>query len=235
MTTGTCAANTACCSGACTCGSSTNPEQGQCQVPFVQTFETNPDGWRGVVHSRARGGVGEAASGAFTRWGGYSNVFPAGGYTTSLDIYLDLAATQAAGDDTRFDWSSAVSTSDCGFLRDFVFNVGFYIGTQTCTIGGDRGARFLINGSTNASRSGANPCAPSAIAVTSSGWYTFTHRFTERDGVLVGTLTVQGAGVSQSWTLSTPGDLIGSVGGNRYGWFVMQEVPLLQIANSTRA
>jgi hypothetical protein len=177
--------------------------------------------------------VGDAASGAFTRWGGYSDVFPAGGYTTTLDIYLDLADAQAAGDDTRFDWSSAVSTSGCGFLRDFVFNVGFYNGTATCPLGGS-GARFLINASNNATRSGATPCAPSAIPVTSSGWYTFTHRFTERDGALVGTLTVQGAGVSQSWELANPGDLIGNVGGNRYGWFVIQEFSNLLIDNSTR-
>jgi hypothetical protein len=176
---------------------------------------------------------GEAADGAFTRWGGYSPLFPSGGYTTSLAIYLDVDADVA--DDTRFDWSSAVSTPECGFRRDFVFNVGFYTGTQTCAIG--TGRRFVISASNNASRSGANPCnaGQEPITVATTGWYTFTQRFADSGGVLDATLTVQGAGVTQSWTLSDPSDVIGStVGGNRYGWFVIQEFPLLGIDSSAR-
>ena len=232
--TGTCAANIECCSGACTCGSSSNPEKGQCQVLFQQDFSRNADGWSGVTQ---RDGVGEVAreSGAFTRWGGYSNVFPAGGYSTTLDIYLDLAA---AANDTRFDWSSAVSTANCGFLRDFVFNVGVYSGTGTCPIGS--GSRFVISASNNATRSGANPCSAgrAPITITSSGWYTFTHQFSSRDGVLVGSLTVARTDGTRlgSWELSDSADIIGEVvGGNRYGWFVIQEFPVLRIDNSARA
>jgi hypothetical protein len=228
----TCEANTECCSGACTCtSSSSNTEFGQCQVPFAQDFSSNTDGWSGVSQHDGLGDVLD--SDAFTRWGGYSNVFPANGYTTTLDIYLDLAV---AGNDTRFDWDSAVSTVDCRFLRDFVFNVGFYTADEVdCQVGS--GNRFVISASNNATRSGADPCntGHDPITITSSGWYTFTHRFENHDGVLVGTLTVQGASVSQSWRLSDAGDLIGSVvGGNRYGWFPLEEFPLLKIDNSTR-
>ena len=41
--------------------------------------------------------------------GGYSSTFPTKGYTTSVDIYLDV--TKATGD-LRFDWSSAVNKPD---------------------------------------------------------------------------------------------------------------------------
>src|SRR5438552_3722653 len=37
------------------------------------------------------GGTAPIYYGPFTRWGGYSAVFPTGGYTTRLDIYLDVA------------------------------------------------------------------------------------------------------------------------------------------------
>lgn len=46
----------------------------------------------------------------FTRYGGYSNVFPAGGYTTSIDVYLDTADSPTSSD-IRFDWSSAINNS----------------------------------------------------------------------------------------------------------------------------
>ena len=46
----------------------------------------------------------------FTRYGGYSNSFPATGYTTSADIYIDTAAP-ADDVDLRFDWSSATSNA----------------------------------------------------------------------------------------------------------------------------
>ena len=49
-------------------------------------------------------------SGSFTRLGGYSNSFPAEGYTTSVDIYLDPAVS-TAGADLRFDWASAISNT----------------------------------------------------------------------------------------------------------------------------
>jgi hypothetical protein len=62
-------------------------------------------------------------SGPFTRFGGYSDTFPAGGYTTQLSIYLDTvwASTHA---DRRFDWDVASSNSSGGFRRDFAFNAG---------------------------------------------------------------------------------------------------------------
>src|SRR5688500_18675690 len=59
------------------------------------------------------------------------------------------------------------------------------------------------------------------------GWYTFEHRFRDNGaGVLAVDLTIKNAaGVPlMMWTLSDPSDVIGdTVGGNRYGWFVINE------------
>jgi uncharacterized repeat protein (TIGR01451 family) len=166
-------------------------------------------------------------SGAFVRYGGYSSVFPAGGYTTSADIYLDTSASPL-GADLRFDWDSAISSSSGSFLRDFVFNVA------TDGLGG-----FVVAGSNNAGRSGANPLVdPSRYTISTSGWYTFQHRFYNNNGVLTVEMTVRVAGSAtalSSWTRSDPTDLIGTnVGGNRYGWLVSNELPLA-LDNITRS
>ena len=105
--------------------------------------------------------------GPTTNWGGYSSIFPTGGYTTRVDIYLDTqwAATHP---DQRFDWSSAIDDTSGQHRRDFVFNVG------TEPLG------FVISGSNNATRCGATPADPgrTPVPVTISGWYTFEHVFT---------------------------------------------------------
>src|SRR2546423_5137209 len=161
---------------------------------------------------------------------GYSKTFPPGGYTTSIDIYLDISPPYMTGslapypNDTRFDWTSAISTTECGHRRDFVFNAGFY--TDTDATGS--GPRFVISASNNAGRSGAFPKNPGRMPYTiyMEGWYTFEHRFyavpPTPGGVLRVDLTIKNAaGVPLfNWPLSDPPDVIGpTVGGNRYGWF----------------
>jgi hypothetical protein len=59
----------------------------------------------------------------FTRLGGYSSTFPVGGYTTSIDVYLDMS-TATGSNDLRFDWSSAISNTTGDHRRDFIFSVG---------------------------------------------------------------------------------------------------------------
>jgi hypothetical protein len=54
------------------------------------------------------GGVAPIDYGPYTNWGGYSAIFPPGGYQTGVDIYLDVTYAQTHLD-TRFDWSSAIS------------------------------------------------------------------------------------------------------------------------------
>jgi hypothetical protein len=166
--------------------------------------------------------------GPYTNWGGYSSIFPPGGYTTRVDVYLDVtwAATHF---DRRFDWSSAISNTTGGHRRDFVFNAG----TEP--------TGFVISGSNNGNRCGAFPANPlrTPTHITMSGWYTFEHTFT---GLAGGPLTVVMRVIQKStnatlgtWVLSDPSDVIGvTVGGNRYGWFVQNEIDDLAIDNSRR-
>jgi hypothetical protein len=213
---------------------------------FFQGFETDTNGWTGATRvSTGTNGV-PSKTGVFhaedqnlngftfTFWGGDSRTFPPGGYTTSVDIYLDISPPYMNGsltgyaNDTRFDWSSAIGTPQCNHRRDFVFNAGFYTDIDTT------GAvpRFVISASNNATRSGAFPKNPGRdpFTIVVEGWYTFEHRFYAvppgPGGVLRVDLTIKdAAGVPlHTWTLSDPSDIIGvTVGGNQYGWFVINE------------
>jgi hypothetical protein len=185
--------------------------------------------------------------GPFTRWGGYNQTFPIGGYRTQVDVYLDVgwAATHP---DARFDFSSAINMSDGTFLRDFVFNAGT---NRTSDTANGFSPGFFINASTNATRSGAfpeNPCpnpGPSStppnpcrtpVHITTSGWYTFRHTFEDDGGFLAVNFAIFPLGNSTSvasWTIHS-GDAMSTVGGNRYGWFVNEEIPDLAIDNSQR-
>ncbi|HUS11219.1 MAG TPA: post-COAP-1 domain-containing protein [Pyrinomonadaceae bacterium] len=175
------------------------------------------------------GGTAPIYYGPFTRWGGYSGIFPPGGYSTGVDIYLDVpyAVTHP---DTRFDWSSAISDTAGGFRRDFVFNVG------TDPLG------FVITGGNNATRCGANPADPGhspVVHIMRSGWYTFKHTFTGVTGsplvVFLQVIEKSTNAVLGTWMRSDPSDIIGTtVGGNRYGWFVQNEFDDLAIDNSFR-
>jgi hypothetical protein len=95
----------------------------------------------------------------------------------------------------------------------------------------------VISASNNATRSGAYPKNPGRdpFAITTTGWYTFEHHFYNAGlGVLAVDLritTLNGDPV-HTWHLSDPTDVIVStVGGHRYGWFAIQEFPVLAIDN----
>jgi hypothetical protein len=173
------------------------------------------------------GGTAPIYYGPYTNWGGYSAIFPPGGYSTGVDIYLDVPYAQTHPD-TRFDWSSAISNTSGGFRRDFVFNVG------TDALG------FVISGGNNATRCGANPAGGQApIHIVTSGWYTFKHTFSGAPNtpLVVNLQVIQKStnAVLGAWLRSDPSDIIGTtVGGNRYGWFVQNEFGGLAIDNSFR-
>jgi hypothetical protein len=208
---------------------------------FSQGFETDTEDWVGVVRvASGTNGVpsadgafhGEAEDGAYTFFGGSEPIFPSGGYTTSLDIYLDVDAGLA--NDTRFDWSSAVGTPADTHRRDFVFNAGFY--DDSDATGSD--PRFVISASNNATRSGAFPKNPlrDPFAITETGWYTFQHSFYSDGGVLAVDMSILDAegNVLHTWTLSDATDVIGTtVGGHQYGWIVFHELPFLAIDNTS--
>jgi hypothetical protein len=183
---------------------------------------------------------GPPCYGPYTSWGGSTSTFPSGGYLTQVDIYLDVAWA-ATHPDYRFDWDSAISDNTGAFLRDFVFNAGT----------SPAGAEFFVNASTNATRSGAypenpcpnpgptstpsNPCrTPARINV--SGWYTFRHTFRNDGGFLAVDFDIfqrsSGATIAH-WTIHA-GDAMSTVGGDQYGWVVIEEIPDLAIDNSLR-
>jgi hypothetical protein len=207
---------------------------------FVQSFEFDTFDWTAVarvptltndIPSESGTWHAEAGSGAFTRWGGYSETFPPGGYVTTVDIYLDISPPYMTGmtypNDTRFDWTSAVSTPACAHRRDFAFNAGFY------TDGMGMVPRFVISASNNTGRGNSFPKNPERdpFIILVEGWYTFEHEFyavpPTPGGQLYVNLTIKNAVTGaplHTWTLSDPSDIIGTtVGGNRYGWFPTNE------------
>jgi hypothetical protein len=225
-------------------------------IQFQQGFEVDNSGWDvfggrydAVRVASGTGGV-TSASGNFhaqavqrdeatddgsaaTNWGGYNSVFPSNGYRTDLDIYLDVNGGYA--NDTRFDWDSAINNSGGGFLRDFVFNGGFYNNIDATGAGN----RFVFSASNNAGRANSFPENPARdpFAITTTGWYTFEHDFRNDGGVLAVDLRIFDSldNLLHTWTLSDPTDLIAGVGGNRYGWFPTNEFASIAIDNSERA
>lgn len=188
-----------------------------------------------------------AGGSAFTTWGGYAftpgcfgtcpGSFPPGGYETKIDIYIDATGTalgQSYVNDTRFDFTSAISQPDGHFRRDFVFNGGFYNDSNPP----GTGPRFVFTASNNAGRGNVDPRNPARnpFVISASGWYTFVHHFYNKGGgVLACDLSIldPSGRTLMTWTLSDPTDIIGStVGGNRYGWFASQEFNFLPIDNA---
>jgi hypothetical protein len=193
------------------------------------------------------GGPTVYCTGPFTRWGGYNSDWT-GGYTTQVDVYLDVAYASANPDSyggapclttspsdplckgTRFDYSSAINNaSGTAGLRDFVFTVGTGPYLPVCPTGG-----FVAAAGTNAYRSGATPYTADAHCIATTGWYTFRHTFKDVSGALVVDMDILPQGTTTPvahWQI-TSGDRIADVGCNRYGWFVDQEIQELAIDNS---
>lgn len=204
---------------------------------FFQGFETDNSGWFNASRvSSGTGGItaatgdyfGQVGVGDFTRWGGYSESFASIGYTTAVDVYLDMDGGWA--NDTRFDYSSAINNSAGTHLRDFIFTGGFYNDAG----GYGSGNRFVFSASNNSPGWPRNP-ARDPFAVTTTGWYTLEHNFGIVGGVLSVDMTLRmGGSALHSWTLSNSGDLAANVGGNRYGWFVTNGFGTLAIDNSRR-
>jgi hypothetical protein len=193
--------------------------------------------------------------GPFTRWGKDSSVnpnFPAGGFMTEVDVYLDVQWVASGGGkaDYRFDWSSAINDNVGNHRRDFVFNVGTpLLAAEALAMPG-----YYVGASTNATRSSTfptNPCPnPSTVPnycrtpvkITQSGWYTFRHSFYPRHHMGIDYLAVDfhvlrhDGVVIANWFISVTdtqdpvnSDRMSRVGGDRYGWFVINEIDELAI------
>ena len=224
---------------------------GVAKAGYVQGFETDIVGWDvfGGAYDAVRvdsgnNGIaslegsyypylssyhGEVGGGA-TNWGGESDVFPAGGFVTSVAVYLDVDG--GASNDTRFDFTSALNGTDGNHRRDFAFNGGFYNDESL-------GNRFVFSASNTAGRGDAYPKNPGRdpFAISTSGWYYLQHDFYDAGaGVVAVDLSILNATGStiKTWTLSDLTDIANdTAGGNRYGWFASNEFPFLAIDNSS--
>lgn len=224
-------------------------------VLYSNGFETNTAGWDvfggglnatrvatgtagvpsadGAFH--AQSGTGSGAAG---NWGGYNfgagNAVPTAfqSYTTSIDVYLDVGGPWS--NDTRFDFSSAINNASGVFLRDFVFNAGFYDAADM-TGPGAGSDRFVVSASNNAGRANSFPKNPGRdpFAISTTGWYTFQHVFYDDGGTLAVDLSILDDVGSLLNTWSLGGDPIANVGGNRYGWFASNEFTTLAFDNTS--
>lgn len=224
-------------------------------VLYSNGFEVNTAGWTafggGFNATRVASGTNgiasasgdyhavSSASGSAGNWGGYN--YGAGSvptvfqeYRTSIDIYLDTGG--GWGNNTRFDFSSAISNNAGAHRRDFIFNGGFYNSADLDSPGAGTN-RFIISASNNSQPSNAyakNP-ARDPIAIDDTGWYTFEHHFYNDGGVLAVDMSILDASdnLLNTWTLSDPTDLVSSViGGNRYGWFSYNQFSVLAFDNT---
>lgn len=228
---------------------------GIAQADYSNGFETDIAGWDafGGTYNPTRVATGSngiaSASGSFHaensstgsagNWGGYN--YGAGGgvptvfqeYVTSVDIYLDVAG--GWGNNTRFDFSSAINNSAGNHKRDFIFNGGFY---DDATGPGASTDRFVFSASNTSQPGDAYPKNPDRdpIAIDTTGWYTFEHHFYDNAGVLAVDMSIydSASALVNAWTLSNVvEDLIAGVGGNRYGWFAYNEFSVLAFDNSS--
>ena len=154
----------------------------------------------------------------YTRFGGYSSSFD-GGFTASIDIYLDTAWTDGQG----FDYSVAVNGSDGNHQRDFVWRVGVDAGQLKVST-----ANGTIYSFTASAFNGA------AYDVTASGWYTFEQVFRDDAGTLAVDYNLKDTAGTTLFTAtsSNPADTIATeIGGNRYGWSTYDNIETLAIDN----
>lgn len=155
---------------------------------------------------------------AMSTLGGFSNVFPAGGYDVSIDIYLDPTETPAS---TRFGYTSAINATDCAHRSDFGFEVGTNpAGTALCI-----GASANISPNLDFNACGMGNRVDLTDDGVAPGWYTFRHEFREVGGNLEVAMSVfpQGGGAAifeETLPTGTP-ITIESAGGNRYAWFAI--------------
>lgn len=193
---------------------------------FSQGFEVDTAGWvtapYGTVTRVASGtgGITSAAgsfhaqvteaggAGPFTRFGGYSAVWP-GGWTASVAIYLDTAWQAGNG----FDYSVAANGADGNHQRDFIFHVAKDTSTGELLVAGSNNTNFTPRQDLE---------TLNHFSVASSGWYTFEHVFYDQGGQLAVDLNLRnhlGALLFTETRTSAADQIPSEVGGNRYGWF----------------
>jgi hypothetical protein len=165
----------------------------------------------GNWHAKMGGNSTGSPTGPFSRFGSYQTNWN-GGFTASIDVYLDTSWANGEG----FDYSVAANRQNNTHLRDFIWHVGKVNGNLLVNASNNSDANF--NAWKLENENGSN-----YYTVTNSGWYTLRHIFREESGSLVvDFVLLDSAGtILHTITRTTPADDIASiVGGNRYAWFV---------------
>ena len=160
------------------------------------------DGWLGTFD---RGGP-------FSRLGGYDATWPAGGLEESIDVFFPNEATWG----TQLEYTMSMSRATGDHLRDYVIHMRR----------NDDGNGFDVWASNNSSYTDAdlvsyiNKPTSEAVNVQGNAWYTLNSRWYISDGSLAADLSIIGdQGTIGTWTRHNENDLVGLVGGSRYGWF----------------
>jgi len=162
---------------------------------------------------------GENCTGAYTKfqspWVKNHTVFPAGGYTTSIKIYLDTKWA-AANPGQVVNWDIALTGITDTYLSDNSFAL-------TSSGGG-----WLLGLGTDAT---AGP-----TLLSTSGWYTFKLTFTAVSGEVYARYQVlNSASTSVFKSFLDTGSAQAATGGVRYGWFDNEDVlglPVAQVSYS---
>lgn len=167
---------------------------------------------------------GVGYSGVFSRLGGYSSQF-SGGFTSSLDVYIDLSDPTVLANTYGWDLSTAVSGQDSNHRRDFIFH------TASNPLG-----QVYVGGSNNSNFTRRNDLGSiNHYTITASGWYRFEWVFRDNGaGTLAVDLNLRSASNNLLWTetRNDASDVISNiVGGNRYMWFTFLETNYLAIDN----
>jgi hypothetical protein len=160
----------------------------------------------------------EDCSGPYTKFGStvHHMIFPAGGFSTSIKIYID-AAWAAAHPGNVVDWDVALRDSSGNFLQDNAFNL--------CSTGAGGGGFYL------STSFGAGGCTSGPSELTASGWYTFNLSFSSVGGVVYDTYSVLDAAATQVFGQAVnTGNATSGVGGPDYGWLPDEDVLGLPVA-----
>jgi hypothetical protein len=191
---------------------------------FSQDFETNSAGWFGasaggsIARVPSGGGVlgvtsadgsfhGEVTTGAangsgsFTNFGGYSTVWPVGGFTQSLDIYIDPAA---GGIGDRWFLDNAIQQDTGGWLEAGGVGAEKTGAAEWSLVADYDGAGYPGGG----------------IQITTAGWYTIESEWVEIGFEVQRKTRIYNSigGLLYDDTSLPPFQDLADVGGWMYGW-----------------
>lgn len=158
----------------------------------------------------------EACSGPFVLWGpkneGKDVVFPAGGFTTTIDVYVDTAWGDANPGNV-VDWDTGLETSTGNYEDDFTIDL--------CSTA----SGWEVTWANGSGGCGDSPGTPNPEYLTTSGWYTLSEAFTNNAGVVDVTYSVSNWSYTQNTGIATS-----TSGGPLYGWLPTEDVSGLPVA-----